>query len=323
MLSTMAAPHNRHPLKSQSALDAGTAARKKRPLMRWTRRPAEPQPPGGAEAPAETEQKSDGGLLRFLLILALLTWAFRSLVAAPFSIPSGSMLPSLYIGDYLVVGKWPYGYSRYSFPWGIPSFEGRILSDLPQRGDVAVFRHPQGDIDLIKRVIALPGDTVEMRGGMLVLNGQAVAREALGAVAVRVTPNSPCRVVPPATARAVAAPDGGSACLYPAYRETLPGGPSYAVIDQVDNPAADDFGPVQVPAGHVFMMGDNRDDSLDSRFPTFVGGVGMVPVENLIGRALFTFWSTDGSASYFKPWTWFTALRANRVGNSYTGDPSD
>jgi signal peptidase I len=110
-------------------------------------------------------------------------------------------------------------------------------------------------------------------------------------------------------------------CLYPAYRETLPGGPSYTVLDQVESPRADDFPALKVPAGHVFLMGDNRDDSLDSRFSTAEGGIGLVPMENLVGRALFTFWSTDGSASYALPWTWFTALRGNRIGNGYNGDP--
>jgi signal peptidase I len=111
----------------------------------------------------------------------------------------------------------------------------------------------------------------------------------------------------------------GSACRYRAFAETLPGGPRHIVLDQVSNGPADNFGPVRVPAGAVFLMGDNRDDSLDSRFPTDVGGVGMVPIDHLVGRALVTFWSTDGSASYWKPWTWFTALRASRIGNGYTG----
>lgn len=271
-------------------------------------------------APVEEEQRKQGGLLRFLLILALIAWAFRSFVAAPFSIPSGSMLPTLYVGDYLFVAKWPYGYSRYSFPWSFPSFEGRILSNLPKRGDVAVFRPPGGETEFIKRVIGLPGDTIEVRGGMLVLNGQAVPRQGLQPFAMPMSANSPCKVVPPATAFTKSI-EGKPYCLYPAYLETLPGGTSYAVLDQVDNPRVDDFPAVKVPAGHVFLMGDNRDDSLDSRFSTAEGGIGLVPVENLVGRALVTFWSTDGSASYAKPWTWFSALRTSRIGNGYHGEP--
>jgi signal peptidase I len=112
---------------------------------------------------------------------------------------------------------------------------------------------------------------------------------------------------------------GTPACVYHAFLETLPGGPSYTVLDQVDHGPADDFTEMRVPPGHVFLMGDNRDDSLDSRFPAFEGGIGMVPVENLIGRAVFTFWSTDGSASWIAPWTWFPALRASRIGNGYAG----
>ena len=269
--------------------------------------------------PAKIERReSVGSLLRFILTVAAIAWAFRSLVGAPFNIPSGSMLPTLYIGDYLAVAKWPYGYSRYSFPLGLPAFNGRILGSLPSRGDVVVFRHPTEDSDLIKRVIGLPGDLVEARGGQLILNGRLVPRRPLPPATVPVTANSPCRAVPPATPTVIVA-SGTPVCIYRAYLERLPDGPSYTVLDQVDHSPADDFGPVRVPAGHVFLMGDNRDDSLDSRYPTDEGGVGMLPVENLIGRASFTFWSTDGRASWFKPWTWFPALRGSRVGNGYTG----
>ena len=272
-----------------------------------------------AAAPATGEKKeSTGSLVRFILVVALLAWAFRSFIVAPFNIPSGSMLPTLYIGDYLVVTKWPYGFSRYSFPFGFPSFEGRVLEHLPRRGDVVVFRHPTEDSDLIKRVIALPGDTVSVRGGRLVLNGRLVPRRLLPPSRVPLSPNSPCRVIPPA-APSVVNLNGRPQCVYHAFLEQLPGGPSYTVLDQVDQGAADDFPTVKVPAGHVFLMGDNRDDSLDSRFPAYEGGIGMVPVERLIGRASFTFWSTDGTASWFKPWTWFTGLRAQRIGNGYTG----
>jgi signal peptidase I len=266
----------------------------------------------------ERQRESAWSLARFFLLLAILAWGVRSFVAAPFSIPSGSMLPTLYIGDYLVVAKWPYGYSRYSFPLGLPSFSGRIFGRSPDRGDVVVFRHPTEHDDLIKRVIGVSGDTVEMRQGRLILNGRLVAREALAPYKLPISSNTPCRVVPPATPSIIQLGDRGY-CVFPAYRETLPNGVSYTVLDQTAT-EADDFGPAKVPAGHVFLMGDNRDDSLDSRFPAAAGGIGMVPVENLIGRAAFTFWSTDGSASYWKPWTWFTALRATRIGNGYSGE---
>lgn len=263
------------------------------------------------------DRESAGSLARFILVVALIAWAFRTFVGAPFNIPSGSMLPTLYIGDYLAVAKWPYGYSRYSFPFGFPPFEGRVLGRLPHRGDVVVFRHPAENSDLIKRVIGLPGDTVAVHDGRLFLNGRPVARQSLPPAQIAVAPNSPCRVIPPASPF-VAQMNGQSYCLYKAYLETLPGGPSYTVLDQVDKGPADEFAETRVPADHVFLMGDNRDDSLDSRFAQFEGGIGMVPAQNLIGRAAFTFWSTDGSASWFKPWTWFSASRFERIGNGYT-----
>ena len=263
--------------------------------------------------------ESGWSLARFFLGLLFLTWALRSLVVQPFNIPSGSMLPTLYIGDYLIVSKWPYGYSRFSFPRGIPSFAGRIFGRLPARGDVVVFRHPSENSDLIKRVIGIPGDTVAVTNGRLILNGTLVPRSKLPPAQVGVSANSPCRAIPPAVIPISPRP-GEAVCMYPAYLETLPGGRSYTVLDQIQHGPADDFAPVKVPPGHLFLMGDNRDDSLDSRFPEFAGGVGLVPVDNLIGRALLTFWSTDGSASYLKPWTWFTSLRADRIGNGYSGE---
>lgn len=266
-----------------------------------------------------SERESAGSFLRFILLLAVIAWAFRSFALAPFSIPSGSMLPALYIGDYLAVAKWPYGYSRYSFPFAIPPISGRIFGSLPERGDVVVFRHPSENEDLIKRVIGLPGDTVAVRDGALILNGRRVQREPLPPLKLLISTNSACRTVPPANP-VIATVSGERYCIRRAYRETLPGGSSYTVIDQVNQGPADDFPATRVPPGHVFLMGDNRDDSLDSRFPTAIGGVGMLPVDHLIGRAMVTFWSTDGSASYWKPWTWFTALRSDRIGNGYSGD---
>ncbi|MEO6433663.1 MAG: signal peptidase I [Sphingomicrobium sp.] len=276
-----------------------------------------PTPASNEPHVAAAKPESGWSLVRFFVLLALGAWVLRSFIVAPFSIPSGSMLPTLYIGDYLLVAKWPYGYSQYSYPFGFPRYSGRVFARLPERGDVVVFRHPSSEMDLVKRVVGLPGDTVEVRGGALILNGTPITRTALAPTPVPVTVNSPCRTVPPAPP-VVEKRAGTPVCLYRAYRETLPDGPSFITLDQVDDAEADDFGPVTVLDGHVFLMGDNRDDSLDSRFGAERGGVGMVPVENLIGRALVTFWSTDGSANYANPISWLTGLRGERVGNGYT-----
>ena len=268
---------------------------------------------------SDQPQKKSGLLatLRPLALFAIAAWALRSLVIAPFSIPSGSMLPTMYIGDYLFVQKWPYGYSRYSFPFQVPSFEGRIFADAPERGDIVVFRPPgQEESDYVKRVIGLPGDTIAIRGGVVRLNGRPLPRQSAGFAEIPISPNTPCRVVPGARPLVRSVAVGGSACLYPAYRETLPGGPSYLTIDQVDTPRFDEVAPTVVPAGHLFLMGDNRDDSLDSRFSPYEGGIGLVPLPNLVGRASARFWSTDGSAEWIKPWTWFIALRGDRIGGS-------
>lgn len=293
--------------------------------------PAEtPAADGTATAKPPEKKESWWSFLRFLAILFVATLALRSCVVAPFSIPSGSMLPNLMIGDYLFVSKWPYGYSRYSFPFGVAQFDGRIMGSLPERGDIAVFRYPGGrDEDFVKRVIGLPGDTIELRGGTLFLNGQEARRERIEDFVVLVSENSPCRPMGGDT-RAITDDQGRAACAYPRYRETLPTGRSYDIIDQIigtpercaslGNPdpcAADNFAARVVPEGHVFVMGDNRDDSLDSRFPTERGGVGLLPIDNLQGRALISFFSTDGSAEWLLPWTWFTAARWGRFGMTY------
>ena len=252
--------------------------------------------------------------LIFLIKLVIFVALFRSFLFSPFSIPSESMLPRLMVGDYLFVSKWNYGYSRYSLPFNLPLIPGRIFSHLPNRGDVVVFKAPPANReDYIKRVIGLPGDTIQMRHGQLILNGKPIPKVKQPDFVIPVTPNYQCQP-------SFAAIDGAGkpVCRYPRFRETLPGGKSYDVLDWGENPPADETEVYTVPAGHVFMMGDNRDDSEDSRFPQVEGeGIGMVPIDNLEGRALVSFWSTDGSAQWIKPWTWFTAARWNRIGHGY------
>jgi signal peptidase I len=275
--------------------------------------PPEVEPEGEPGAGKESWWET----LRFLLLLFLAALVLRTFIIAPFSIPSGSMLPRLYIGDYLFVSKWSYGYSRYSFPLGLAGFQGRFLGGLPVRGDVVVFRYPgQRNEDLVKRVIGLPGDTIAVRGGVVILNGQALPRQRIADFTFPVTPNSPCRAPGNTAGRTLAGAQGETLCVMPRFRESLPDGTTYDVLDQLTDGEADTFGPVTVPGGHLFVMGDNRDDSSDSRFPTEVGGVGMLPVDNLLGRVMIAFWSTDGSAEWIKPWTWFSAARWNRIGGT-------
>lgn len=253
--------------------------------------------------------------IRFMALLALAVFVLRSFIIAPFSIPSESMLPRLYVGDYLLVAKWPYGYSRWSLPWGLP-----LLPDLdwsqPARGDVVVFRSPEvpggpEDHDVIKRVIGLPGDTIQVRGGQVILNGQRIPKQRVADFVIPLTPNfTRC---PVGHEEALA---GRQVCRYARYRETLPGGRSYTVLDSFPGGDGDDTGLYTVPAGNVFLMGDNRDNSADSRFPAPVG-MGYVPADRVEGRALVTFFSTDGSASYLKPWTWVSAARGERVGEGF------
>lgn len=254
--------------------------------------------------------------LRFLLLLFVGTLLLRTFIVAPFNIPSGSMLPRMMIGDYLLVAKWPYGYSRFSMPFGLGGFDGRVMEAQAERGDVAVFHYPGGGQDYVKRVIGLPGDSIEMRGGQVVLNGKPLPKTRIADFLVPVSQNSPCRFIDPERKRQVVDPDGRISCAYPRYRETLPSGESYEVVDQMKG-AADDTPAFLVPEGHYFVMGDNRDDSQDSRLPVEIGGVGFLPADHLVGRALITFFSTDGSAEWLKPWTWFSAARWERIGKTY------
>ena len=255
--------------------------------------------------------------IRFFVCLAVIAIVLRSFVLATFVIPSESMLPRLMVGDYLLVAKWPYGFSRYSLPWGLPLIRDRIGAKLPARGDVVVFKAPPANqVDYIKRVIGLPGDRVAMRRGQLILNGVAVPKLRVADLLVPITPNSPCSPQEGSTIEVSQEADG-AACRYRRYRETLPGGRSYEVLDLGDT-EADDRAETIVPPGHLFLMGDNRDRSADSRFPAKVGGgVGLVPVENLVGRAQVSVFSTDGSARLASPGSWSRATRWERIGAGF------
>jgi signal peptidase I len=286
---------------------------------------APPPPARAARVKKEKKEETWWDTIRFLIYLFIGAVLLRTFLFAPFSIPSGSMMPNLLVGDYLFVSKWSYGYSRYSFPFHPINFDGRLLGGMPERGDVVVFRHPQGD-DWVKRVIGLPGDTVEVHDGVVILNGRPIPRTQMAPFDLPVTPNSPCPSaedrpqITNYTVQETTDANGQLHCLYPRYRETLPNGRAYEVLDQGTTVPADNFAngqPITVPPGHLFMMGDNRDDSMDSRFEVSQGGVGLLPVENVLGRATIGFWSTDGSASWIKPWTWFTAARWSRLGRTY------
>jgi signal peptidase I len=240
-----------------------------------------------------SEKKAAGGIgevFKILVQALLLALVFRIVLFQPFSIPSTSMMPTLLINDYVFVSKYAYGYSRHSFPYSLAPFEGRIWAEAPERGDVAVFKLPSdGATDYIKRVIGLPGDRIQMIGGVLHINGEPVRRERI---------EDFTGADPLSADRPVAA-----------WRETLPNGVSYVTLDLRTDGYGDDTQEFLVPAGYYFMMGDNRDNSIDSRFPNEVG---MVPFENFVGRAEVIFFSIDEDSAPWELWTWPTDLRLDR-----------
>jgi signal peptidase I len=264
--------------------------------------PAEPA------ADAKPAKKKDSFWV-FLLKLVVIVLVFRTFIFTSFMIPSESMMPRLQVGDYLFAAKWPYGYSRASLPLD-PSFVGggRLPGGMPERGDVVVFKHPIDRTDYIKRVIGLPGDQIQMIAGVVHINGQPVKKVHVRDFLLPIRAGEGCRGVQ--FTRKLA--DGSFACSYPQYRETLPTGVSYDVLDLGLLPQ-DTTEPVVVPEGMLFMMGDNRDNSLDSRFPSVPGqGVGLVPIDNVVGEASFMFFST--SASWGEPSSWLSGIRWSRMG---------
>ncbi len=223
----------------------------------------------------------------YAILIALL---IRSFWIEPFKIPSGSMYPNLYVGDFLFVSKYTYGYSRHSFPFSFPAFKGRIWADEPQYGDVVVFKFPQDNrTDFIKRVVGLPGDKVKLEKGRLYINGKLLERSEIENFVLR---NA-----------------YGKTERFHQYEETLPNGKKHTILEISDDESEDNFTEVTIPEGHLFLMGDNRDRSNDSRV-----SVGFVPMENLVGKARFLFFSYDpDEGAWYKPWTWGKKIRWSRI----------
>ena len=257
-----------------------------------------------AKIPSMVKHKPGGWLesIKTVVYAGLIAIGIRTVAFEPFNIPSGSMIPTLLVGDYLFVSKYSYGYSRHSAPFSPNLFQGRIFGSLPERGDVAVFKLPRDNAtDYIKRIVGLPGDRIQVRAGVLYLNGAVVRRELLGPYTVE---------------------GDGPRVVVRQYREFLPLGlgataattelRTHNILEMSDDQPYDNTIEFLVPAGHVFAMGDNRDNSLDSREQRS-SGVGFVPLENLVGRAEFIFFSVDGSARWWEIWAWPTAIRWSRL----------
>ncbi len=224
------------------------------------------------------------------IALVVRTFAFE-----PFNIPSGSMIPTLLVGDYLFVSKLSYGYSSLSAAYGLPLVKGRIFAEEPERGDVAVFKLPRDtSVDYIKRVVGMPGDIVQVRENILYINGQAVPRYQDGTVELP-------------------SPDGRGRESYARFVETLPGGATYHVLESPGGCELDNTPAFMVPEGHYFVMGDNRDNSLDSRVPAQAGGVGYVPFENFVGRADLMFFSLAPEARFWQFWKLPFSIRYARL----------
>jgi signal peptidase I len=239
-------------------------------------------------------KRKEGGIaetVRVIFHALIIALIIRTFLFQPFNIPSGSMKETLLVGDYLFVSKYTYGYSRYSIPFSPPLFSGRIWSGTPERGDIVVFRLPKDDTtDYIKRVIGLPGDRIQMIEGVLHINGEPVKRERIEDF--------------------IENEEGGRTTRVKRWRETLPSGVSYTTLDLVDNGFYDSTPVYEVPAGNYFMMGDNRDNSTDSRV---LSQVGYVPVQNLVGKAQIIFFSIHEGERAWELWRWPWSVRWGRL----------
>jgi len=251
-------------------------------------KPASPAPANAEAAKPKREEESWVEIAKTIVYALLIALVIRTFLFQPFNIPSGSMENTLLIGDYLFVEKYAYGYSRYSFPFGLMPFSGRVFGSEPRRGDVIVFKLPlDNSTDYIKRVVGLPGDRIQMLNGQLYINDKPVPKVRVSDYIERI--------------------DGYEQHV-PRYRETLPNGKSYFVLDRERDGPGDNTDVFVVPPGHYFMMGDNRDNSADSRTE-----VGYVPAENLVGKAEFIFFSIDETGVWYEPWTWPGAIRYSRL----------
>ena len=248
-------------------------------------------------------ERKKGGLgetVRTVVYAVAIAVVIRTFAYEPFNIPSESMLPTLLVGDYLFVSKFSYGYSRHSLPFSPSLFRGRIFALDPKRGDVAVFKTPSDNsTDYIKRIVGLPGDRIQMRGGVLHVNDEATMRSRIDDF-----------VHPGPGARALRTTQ---------YRETLPGGRAHRTLDLRTGGEFDDTDIFTVPPGFYFAMGDNRDNSMDSRVSPRRGGVGMVPAENLVGRAEFLFFSKRRGPAWWAVWDWPFAIRYARLFRGVSG----
>ncbi len=243
--------------------------------------------------PVGMTKRKSGGLLenvKTIVYAGLIAIGIRTFLLEPFNIPSGSMIPTLLVGDYLFVSKWSYGYSRYSFPFSPNLFSGRILGNPPKRGDVVVFKLPRDtSVDYIKRVMGLPGDHIQVREGQLYINGAQVPRQQDGTYT---------------------ATDEGAPVQGRLYFETLPNGVKHEIRKLTDEGFANNTPEYTVPPDSVFAMGDNRDNSQDSRYQD---AVGFIPMENLVGRAEFIFLSVDAKYPWWEVWEWPLEIRWNRL----------